>query len=223
MQEHAHPRPKARPQVSDGATTRLFENPILEGLTRTHIAIPLVIFYGSAVFAWAYYASIGVAAILVLAASFLGGFLLFTLIEYLVHRYVFHMLADTPGRERIQYMFHGVHHEYPRDKERLAMPPIVSMLIAGILLSLLQWIGGPPGVIGGTGFLSGYATYLLVHYSIHRFKPPKNGLRMLWKNHNIHHFKDDTVAYGVSSPLWDYVFGTFPYQYYKKSRPSHAR
>lgn len=60
------------------------------------------------------------------------------------------------------------------------------------------------------GFLVGYASYLGVHYIVHAFQPPKNFLKVLWVNHAIHHYKDPDVAFGVSTPIWDYVFGTAP-------------
>ena len=60
------------------------------------------------------------------------------------------------------------------------------------------------------GFLVGYASYLFVHYIVHAYAPPKNFFKALWVNHSIHHYKDNTVVFGVSSPLWDYVFRTMP-------------
>jgi sterol desaturase/sphingolipid hydroxylase (fatty acid hydroxylase superfamily) len=46
------------------------------------------------------------------------------------------------------------------------------------------------------------------------FKMPKNFVGVLWTNHALHHYGDPHTMYGVSSPLWDYVFGTV---YKKKS------
>jgi sterol desaturase/sphingolipid hydroxylase (fatty acid hydroxylase superfamily) len=56
----------------------------------------------------------------------------------------------------------------------------------------------------------GYAGYLFVHYIVHAYPPPKNRLKQLWINHSVHHYKDGKKAFGVSPPLWDYVFGTMP-------------
>jgi sterol desaturase/sphingolipid hydroxylase (fatty acid hydroxylase superfamily) len=58
------------------------------------------------------------------------------------------------------------------------------------------------------GFLVGYASYLGVHYMVHAYQPPKNFLKTLWINHSIHHYKDGEIVFGVSSPLWDYIYGT---------------
>jgi sterol desaturase/sphingolipid hydroxylase (fatty acid hydroxylase superfamily) len=60
------------------------------------------------------------------------------------------------------------------------------------------------------GFVIAYSLYHFVHYAVHAYRPPKSFLKVLWINHGIHHFKDDTVAFGVSSPLWDVIMGTLP-------------
>ncbi|MBK9176643.1 MAG: sterol desaturase family protein [Flavobacteriales bacterium] len=194
--------------VKDGG--RIFESPVLEALTRTHIAIPLSIFYGTgAVALWFSVARLqldGAGSL----ALFLSGVFFFTLVEYLVHRYFYHMSTDSPRKARVQYVFHGVHHDHPRDKKRLALPPLMSVIVASAFISLFRLLMGLHGLAFGGGFLVGYATYLLAHYSIHVYSPPRNFLKGIWKHHNLHHFVGDTGAFGVSSPLWDHVFGTMP-------------
>ena len=189
-------------------TKRLFKNPILEKLTRTHISIPLVIFFAYA-FALLYWSithtSLSVATTLL---TFFTGMLTWTLMEYFIHRYIFHMTTESERRAKLQYTLHGVHHEFPKDKERLAMPPIVSLTIATLLLFFFRLLLGDFAFSFLPGFLVGYASYLSVHYMIHSFQPPKNFLKVLWVNHSIHHYKNGEHVFGVSSPLWDYVFGT---------------
>ena len=90
------------------------------------------------------------------------------------------------------------------------MPPLASITIATILLFILQWVLGDFVFAFLPGFLVGYATYLFVHYIVHAYQPPKNVFRTLWIHHGIHHYKDHERAFGVSSPLWDYVFRTLP-------------
>jgi len=193
---------------------QIFENPLLEKLTRTNSALPISIFV--VISAGLIYYGITHSFISVLEAVglFLAGWFIFTLLEYLAHRYLFHMNTDTPAKERLQYTFHGNHHEYPKDKERLAMPPIVSVFIASFLFFVFKLIFGNLvfGIVAG--MLFGYALYLFVHYAVHAYAPPKNFLKTLWIHHSIHHYKDPDAAYGVSSPLWDYFFGTMP----KRSR-----
>jgi sterol desaturase/sphingolipid hydroxylase (fatty acid hydroxylase superfamily) len=189
-------------------TRRLFKNPVLEKLSRTHISIPVSIFilYSSGLLYW----SITHTALsaIVSAGMFFLGLLLFTWVEYMVHRYFFHLKAYNEVRAKLQYTIHGVHHEFPKDKDRLAMPPLLSVTIATILLLILKVILGDLVFSFLPGFLVGYAAYLSVHYMVHVYPPPKNFFKALWINHGMHHYKDGEYIFGVSSPLWDYVYGT---------------
>jgi hypothetical protein len=58
------------------------------------------------------------------------GLILWTLIEYGVHRFVFHFKPRNAWQERISFLFHGVHHAQPMAKSRLVMPPAVSIPLA---------------------------------------------------------------------------------------------
>lgn len=108
----------------------------------------------------------------------------------------------------MQYVMHGVHHEFPKDKDRLAMPPLVSVTISTILLLLFRLIMQDLAFAFLPGFLVGYASYLGVHYMVHAYPPPKNFTKSLWVNHSVHHYKHGEFVFGVSSPLWDYIYGT---------------
>ncbi|NKB47181.1 MAG: fatty acid hydroxylase [Legionellales bacterium] len=189
---------------------KLFNNPYLEALTKTHPLIPITLFTGFSVgiFGYGYHANqfslfMGIGLLLV-------GLFLFSLVEYLAHRFLYHMQAKRAWAQKIVYTFHTVHHEYPRDEVRLAMPPWLSVLLAAGFYGLFRLLFGAWGFAITPGFLIGYAAYLLIHWLVHAYQPPKNRLRFLWLYHNGHHFKDETTAFGVSSPLWDYVFGTLP-------------
>lgn len=196
-------------------TDKLFSNKVLESLTRTHIAVPLTIFYGAAIGLTGFSLYYGVISPTSNLWLFLGGLLFFTLVEYLVHRYAFHIDTDTPAKAKFQYTFHGIHHDYPRDKTRLAMPPVASVLLASALFGVYRLVLGYYGLPFAAGFLAGYASYLCVHYSVHAFRPPKNFLKILWAHHAIHHHKEPDAAFGVSSPLWDVIFRTMPKTPYK--------
>jgi sterol desaturase/sphingolipid hydroxylase (fatty acid hydroxylase superfamily) len=189
-------------------TKRLFKNPILEKLSRTHISVPLVIIfsYSSGLLYWSItHTSLSIPTTI---AMFFTGLIAFTWVEYMVHRYLFHMGANTEQRAKVQYTLHGVHHEFPKDKERLAMPPIVSITISTILLFLFRLVLGDFVFSFLPGFLVGYAGYLSIHYMVHAFQPPNNFFKILWVNHSVHHYKDGEEVFGVSSPLWDYIYGT---------------
>ena len=197
-----------RPKHKGSAT--LMSNPFLEKLTHTHISIPLIIFSGiSAVLI--YYGIIekgfSVPGMILL---FISGMFFFTLVEYLMHRYLYHLPASGPTSEKIVYTMHGVHHDYPKDKTRLAMPPVLSLIISTLLFVIYRGIMGDYVFGFLAGFLMGYTIYLAIHYSIHRVRVPNNFLKVLWHHHSIHHYRETDRAYGVTSTLWDRVFGTMP-------------
>jgi len=189
-------------------TRKLFDNPILERLSRTHISVPLIVFaiYSTALIYWS--VTHTTLSVLATIGLFFAGVLAFTWVEYMVHRYLFHMGTYTKAREKLQYTLHGVHHEFPKDKDRLAMPPLLSITLATVLLLVFRVVMGDFAFAFLPGFLVGYALYLAIHYMVHAFQPPKNFLKALWVNHGVHHYKDGEIVFGVSSPLWDYIYGT---------------
>jgi sterol desaturase/sphingolipid hydroxylase (fatty acid hydroxylase superfamily) len=60
------------------------------------------------------------------------------------------------------------------------------------------------------GFILGYLAYDLIHYATHHFMMRKGALKFLKRYHMQHHYKTPDRRFGVSSPLWDMVFGTMP-------------
>lgn len=206
---------KHRIKPKSKGSKRLFKNPLLERLSRTHIAVPLTL-YATLSAGMLYYgaAETGLNGAMMMLV-FLVGFLLFTLLEYVAHRYIFHMEPTNKVKAKVQYNVHGIHHEYPNDKDRLAMPPILALLYAALFFMIFQFLLEEYVYAFVPGLLIGYSTYLAVHYVVHAFQPPKNFLKVLWIHHAIHHYKEPEVAFGVSSPLWGYVFATMPKQHSK--------
>jgi sterol desaturase/sphingolipid hydroxylase (fatty acid hydroxylase superfamily) len=195
-------------KIQSKGTRQLFGNESMERLSRTPIEVPIsiFIFYGALLLAASVqYTSLGLWTTVMI---FLIGFLSFTWVEYMVHRYVFHMSTNTPVKKRLQYILHGVHHEYPNDKERLAMPPVLSISIATTLLYIFWLLISDFAFCFMAGFVNGYALYLFVHYIVHAYAPPSNKFRRIWINHSIHHYKNGNAAFGVTSPLWDYIYKT---------------
>jgi sterol desaturase/sphingolipid hydroxylase (fatty acid hydroxylase superfamily) len=189
-------------------TKQIFESSVLEKLSRTHISIPISIFILISIgllYIAIQYTTLRTIAVV---ALFLGGLLTWTFMEYILHRFVFHMNPTTTWKRKLQYAFHGVHHEYPKDKTRLAMPPLMSIAIASVLFVVIYLLINTSVFGFLPGLLTGYAAYLFVHYVVHAYPPPKNLFNQLWVSHAVHHYKDDTKLYGVSSPLWDFVFRT---------------
>ena len=145
--------------------------------------------------------------------TFFAGVFSWTLFEYLMHRYIFHFAAESERATKIVYLIHGNHHEYPRDKERLFMPPVPSFILAVTIFSLMYATGNFAGIKEYVfaffpGFLSGYLIYGSMHYAIHAWNPPFKWMKPLWRNHHLHHYKEQEKGFGVSSTLWDHVFGT---------------
>lgn len=188
----------------------LFENSFLERISRTHISIPIAMFLVLAGISLYYGVTSTSISPAVGMLVLLAGYIVFTFVEYMMHKHFFHMEPDTVIKDKLQYSVHGVHHDYPRDKDRLAMPPFVSAAYAAIFYLVFRLIMGDYALYFLPGFLNGYASYLGIHYIVHAFSPPKNFLKILWVNHAIHHYKDPDVAFGVSTPFWDVVFGTNP-------------
>ncbi|MCX6217150.1 sterol desaturase family protein [Spirosoma sp.] len=203
MAGHGKTRPK------NSGSKKLFDNPILEALSRTHIMVPISMWLILSAFLGWYaftYTDMGTSMI---ATLFVTGLLVFSLFEYVLHRYLYHLAPSTPQRAKIQYTFHGIHHEYPKDKTRLAMPPALAIFVAGGFFGLFFLLMGEAAYAFFPGFLVGYSGYLAVHFIVHAYAPPKNFFKVLWINHSVHHYKNPESNYGVSSPFWDYVFGSF--------------
>jgi 4-hydroxysphinganine ceramide fatty acyl 2-hydroxylase len=204
MATNASPKPKNK------GTKTLFKNPVLDKLTRTHIAVPISILmiFSIVLLYWAFAKTDLTASSII--GIFIGGWLLLSFIEYATHRYLFHMETGKEWKSKMQYTIHGVHHEYPKDKERLAMPPYLSLALGFLFLWLTGLLMGDYSYPFVAGMAVGYSSYLFVHYIVHAYAPPKNAFKILWVHHAIHHYKQPDRAYGVSSPLWDFLLGTMP-------------
>lgn len=191
-------------------STRLFESNFLERLTHVHHNTPLFIFV-PVIVATTIYSLFGAhlpsATVLGLLAY---GLLNWTFFEYILHRYVFHYEPKSNFGKRIAYLFHGVHHDFPGEADRLVMPPVSSIPLAAAVFGINYALAGEASFPMFAGFLIGYLYYEFVHYSVHHKKKTTLG----WsepqrKNHLQHHFKDHTLRFGVTSPLWDFIFGTY--------------
>lgn len=196
----------ARQNISNSGTKVLFGNRLLEQLTRTNFWFPVILFYAISLLMLLISLTFFKAGIIRQLLLFIGGITAFTLTEYLIHRFLFHFNATSENQRKIQYLIHGVHHEFPKDKDRLVMPPMVSILLAVIFFLFYRLLMQESAYLFFSGFCFGYSTYLIIHYSVHRFKPPKGFLRILWKHHALHHYREDEGNYSVSLPFWDFVF-----------------
>jgi sterol desaturase/sphingolipid hydroxylase (fatty acid hydroxylase superfamily) len=190
-------------------THRIFQNNFLEFFTRVHWSVPLIIFVPVIVYCFARSLQHPPATVLNYLKTLASGFIVWTFFEYLFHRFLFHFQPKSPSLKKIFYLLHEVHHEYPNDRLRLVLPPVESILFAllayVIISSLLPLQMFYPFVMG---FAAGYLTYDMLHYSVHH-RPMKGEFAQFFKQHHLrHHFQEGDRGFGVSSPLWDYVFGT---------------
>lgn len=186
----------------------LFSNPLLEKLSRTNAWLVILSLFILSLLVLTYGFATVLLPSLMKTALFLFGFLFFTLAEYLIHRFTYHFQGT--GRKNWIRKMHGIHHAHPTDKKRLSLPLIVAIALSSIVFFVLWLLLGRYAWFFTPGFIIGYAFYLLVHYLIHTRRPPKGVLRILWKHHYIHHYKDPSKAFGVTTPFWDYVFRTIP-------------
>ncbi|MCX2746000.1 sterol desaturase family protein [Mangrovivirga sp. M17] len=183
-------------------SAKMFDNPILERLRKSHIAVPISIFVIISIGLLVYAASTTSIPALTTIGLFLVGVFVFTLVEYVVHKEVYHAKTESILKEG-----HTFHHEYPKQKSFLAMPPIMSVITAVVLFLLFRLILNDYSFSFLAGFLMAYAGYLVIHAITHIYKPPKNFLKIWWKHHLVHHY-NDKVNFGVTSPFWDHIFGT---------------
>lgn len=192
----------------------IFENSFLESLTKTSLKQNIIV-YGLLVILLIYNAiAIQNIPVLQFIGIFFFALLFWTLAEYLLHRYLFHWISENKYIQRFHFIMHGSHHLYPRDTERLLMPPVPGILMASILFLIFYIIFSLLNIPIYTwaffpGFFLGYLLYSFLHRATHVMKPPKR-FKYLWKHHSLHHYKYPNKAFGVSNTLWDHIFGTMP-------------
>ncbi|MBI2722098.1 MAG: sterol desaturase family protein [Bacteroidetes bacterium] len=188
---------------------RIFKNPILESFTKSNPNI--TIGYYSCMIVFFVYLSIRLSPLTSLQTFIIYscGLISWTLIEYILHRYIFHINDYFPSFRRLHYILHGIHHQNPRDKQRLFMPPLPGAIIAFFLTLLWYVFLGNNVYAFMAGITNGYLLYSYIHYTVHT-NPKKLMFPTLWSHHLKHHYQFPDKAYGVSSPLWDILFNTMP-------------
>ena len=197
---------------------RLFKSDFLEFFTHIHPAVVVIIWLPvSALFMWRAITSVPAGASWAyIPICFVLGVFLWTLAEYVGHRFLFHYDPKGERMQAIFFTFHGVHHAQPQLKTRLVMPPVVSIpaaivfyllfsLVFGVLLGMPQWVAPIY-----SGFILGYLCYDMIHYATHHFPMRSRAMKYLKRYHMMHHFKTPNARFGVSSPVWDVVFKTKP-------------
>ncbi|HSE32115.1 MAG TPA: sterol desaturase family protein [Pyrinomonadaceae bacterium] len=139
------------------------------------------------------------------------GVLSWMLIEYLLHRVVFHYSARSDLGRKIVYAAHLSHHDNPTDRSGFLSSLLISLPIATPFVFLV-W-----AAIGSLhlacyffiGLAAGYSCYKWLHFQAHHRRPRLRLFRYLRTYHLLHHHQTPELRFGVTSPLFDVIFGTF--------------
>jgi 4-hydroxysphinganine ceramide fatty acyl 2-hydroxylase len=139
-----------------------------------------------------------------LLGSMMAGLLVFTFVEYAMHRWYFH------GPSEFAATLHRGHHHQPRS------PTAIPCLSSAATPVIFWWplsclMGGTQACFFLSGLLGGYFYYSLVHHLQHRVRGsalPLRSLRRIWAVHGIHHARAN-VNFGVTTSLWDRIFRTY--------------
>lgn len=199
-------------------TLRLFDSDLLESLTRTSwwvvpaVWLPVSALFSVLALSDLYSRSSICYGAVIWASCFVLGVLAWTLVEYLLHRFVFHWKPNPESSFQIilHFLLHGLHHKTPMDTGRLVFPPFPAFFIVAIFYALYSNI--LPWHIFcafGSGKLFGYVGYDVIHYYLHHGSPrPLTNMHYRKVYHHNHHFKDFDAGFGISTSLWDYIFST---------------
>lgn len=205
----------------DTKPLRFFDNPLLECLSVTYwwvvplIWLPVAF---AAIRSAVVHNDTSISYALQLAAA---GLFLWAFIEYTLHRFVFHHVPSGKIATTIHFLMHGCHHKRPMDRLRLVFPPAAALPIVVSLSSCIRAVlphNEALCVVGGA--LVGYVCYDVGHYYLHYGKNHQGTyLGRMKTSHMSHHYKDHSVSFGITSPMWDYIFGTLPQLVDQSVRP----
>lgn len=177
----------------------------MESLSKVHFAVPLVIFAPAILFFTFKAFSAGI-SVLYFGLYFLIGLAVWTITEYIMHRFVFHFHPSSEFGKKMHFIFHGVHHDYPRDKKRLVLPPSVSIPLAtGFYFLFASFLSAQFLYAFFPGFLIGYLIYDMLHYAMHHYNFKSGIMKRVKQHHMLHHYNEPTKGFGVSSSLWDII------------------
>jgi len=154
--------------------------------------------------------------VLSLAAAFAGGFALWILAEYLLHRFAMHELNGKGIMSR-EHLEHHVTSQWHFDVNHILS--WTGMLLVGFagFAPVAAWLASwTIGIAIAVGWACGYFHYEARHALAHLRNPTTRYTRWVARHHFHHHFGHPMANHGVSVPWWDHVFGTY-------ERPVHVR
>lgn len=191
-------------------TIQLFQNPFLEWCSRIHWSYPLIVWVPAMIACLVHSILNFGADIITVILFFILGLLTWSLIEYIMHRFVFHYHPSSNFGKKIHFLMHGVHHDYPNDSKRLVMPPLLSFILAiPFFIGFYYGLGkGASSFASFAGVIFGYLCYDMLHYAVHHAKWQNRYFEKLKKHHMAHHFVHPDAGFGVSNLFWDMIFRT---------------
>jgi len=186
---------------------RQFKSNFFEKFSSCHGLVPLFLYSPIAIVALVIAVTSYATSAGTIVAAAAGGLFFWTFFEYWMHREFFHWKAFP----KMHYFLHGIHHVYPNDRGRQVMPPGASLMVAIPMWFLLQGLFGTELALPVyAGFVGGYVWYDTTHYWTHVGKARTTWGKYLKQHHMRHHFQSHHHRFGVSTPLWDWVFRTMP-------------
>lgn len=191
-------------------SVRMFKSDFLDIFSRVHWSVPLITWVPIVLYSLYRAVFIYHGNILIVSGVFIIGLSLWTLAEYTLHRFIFHFEPTSAIGQRIHFLTHGVHHDYPNDSKRLVMPPLLSIPLA-IPFMLLFYYGLDKAAISFAsfaGFITGYLIYDMMHYALHHVNFDSELMKDLKNHHMLHHYYEPENGFGVSTKFWDLVFRT---------------
>jgi 4-hydroxysphinganine ceramide fatty acyl 2-hydroxylase len=140
------------------------------------------------------------------------GVFAWTLLEYGLHRFVFHIRVEFRNPKTADFVnaSHLNHHAAPRDPDKLLVQPAYGLTVSGLLFGIIYLLSGSLFSAAGimAGIWAGFLYYEAVHYRVHLTSSPSGFIAKQRRAHFYHHFTNRERCFGVTSPLWDYVFRT---------------
>jgi hypothetical protein len=137
--------------------------------------------------------------------------------EWLIHTYLLHLRPRKLGPFTIDLMQaqkHRRHHMHPWDFAEISIPLTTYLYAVPILCGLAYLCADTPSVFTALfSFTALGVHYEFCHFMAHSNYVPRNEFyKAVWRNHRLHHFKNETLWMGVSTLLGDQVLGTCPDQ-----------
>lgn len=148
-------------------------------------------------------------------------------VEWLIHVYMLHSPPFDVRGKRVEMLTareHRAHHEAPSVLDGVLLP-VYGVLVFLPMIALVDWalsfpiglvLGGPRLAYATTGVLVSFtilAGYEWTHFLIHTpYRPKGRYFKAVWRNHRLHHFKNERYWFGVTSTVGDRVIGTMPDQ-----------